>query len=64
MPSRLEFQLDMARSGATAPKRRAEGGAMRLLLLGDFAGAAATSRAPLKDRRVQLVDVDLLDTVM
>ena len=37
---------------------------MRLLLLGDFAGAAATSRTPLKDRRVHRVDVDLLDTVM
>ena len=36
---------------------------MRLLLLGDFGGAAAT-RPALKERRVHRVDVDLLDTVM
>ncbi|MBP6764264.1 MAG: type VI secretion system contractile sheath large subunit [Rubrivivax sp.] len=63
MPSRLEFQLDMGRSGAQPPTRRAGGGGMRLLLLGDFGGDAA-SRPALKDRRVHRVDVDLLDTVL
>ena len=53
MPSRLEFQLDMGRSGAQPPTRRAGGGGMRLLLLGDFGGGAA-SRPALKDRRVTL----------
>jgi len=60
MPGRLEFDLGFGRSG----RPRDETEPMRLLVLGDFSGKAATERAPLASRPAPRVDIDNLDDVM
>jgi len=60
MPGRLEFDLGFGRSG----RPRDETEPMRLLVLGDFSGKAATERAPLASRPAPRVDIDNFDDVM
>src|SRR5262245_672614 len=60
MPERMEFDVTFGRRGG----RRAEDDPMRLLLLGDFSGKAASDRPPLASRPTTAVDVDTFDTVM
>ena len=60
MPGRLEFDLGFGRSG----RPRDETDPMRLLVLGDFSGKAATERAPLASRPAPRVDIDNFDDVM
>jgi type VI secretion system protein ImpC len=61
MAERLEFELGFGRG---AGRRRDESDPMRLLLIGDFSGAAAVERGPLADRAIRRVDIDNLDQVM
>ena len=60
MPERLVFDVSFGRAG----RRRDDGEPMRLLVLGDFSGKAATERPPLASRPTLRVDVDSLDDVM
>ncbi|MEO7246000.1 MAG: type VI secretion system contractile sheath small subunit, partial [Rubrivivax sp.] len=61
MPGRMEFELSAGRPPA---RRRAEGAAMRLLVMGDFSGLPAAERPPLATRPIHAVDVDSLDVVL
>ncbi|MEP7281389.1 MAG: type VI secretion system contractile sheath large subunit [Rubrivivax sp.] len=61
MPGRMEFELSAGRPPA---RRRAEGAAMRLLVMGDFSGLPAAERPPLATRPTHAVDVDSLDVVL
>lgn len=61
MPGRLEFSL---RSAANALAGRRDGGAMRLLVVGDFSARPAPERAPLADRPTLEVDLDRLDAAI
>lgn len=58
---RFEFQFG---SGRGTARRRDDDLPMRLLLLGDFSGAAAAARGPLAERRTHKVDVDTLEDAM
>ena len=60
MPERLTFDVGFGRPG----RRREGGDPMRLLVLGDFRGAAETERPPLASRPTQQVDVDTIDAVL
>jgi len=60
MPGRMEFDLGFGRSG----RPRDETEPMRLLVLGDFSGKAATERAPLASRPAPRVDIDNFDDLM
>jgi type VI secretion system protein ImpC len=60
MPGRLEFDLGFGRAG----RPRDESKPMRLLVFGDFSGAAAAERPPLASRPTVRVDVDTIDDVM
>lgn len=63
MPGRMEFKLDLGRSGAPREGGRRRG-PLRLLLLGDFSGRPAAERPPLAGRPTQRVDIDNLDSVL
>jgi type VI secretion system protein ImpC len=60
MPGRLEFDLGFGPTG----RPRDDSEPMRLLVLGDFSGTAATARPPLATRPTQRVDIDNLDDVI
>jgi type VI secretion system protein ImpC len=65
MPQNIEFDVRFGRGAA--PRRAVEGGPMRLLLLGNFSGRAASTAqpdSPARALKVQPVDVDNLDEVL
>ena len=62
MPERLQFELGTG--PRAAPRRREEDEPMRLVVLGDFRGSAATERPPLATRPTLQIDVDNFDDVL
>jgi type VI secretion system ImpC/EvpB family protein len=56
----MDFDMTFGKAG----RRRQEDEPMRLLLLGDFSGAAAPERAPLAARPTHQVDVDSFETIL
>ncbi len=58
----MAFNFDLGRPAAPAPRRG--GGALRLLVVGDFSARPAGERPPLATRPTHRVDVDNLDQVM
>ena len=64
MPARMEFNFDLGRKEAPRDGARANGGPMRLLVLGDFSGRAVADRPPLASRPTHRIDVDNLDDTL